>query len=140
MRTLVMLAFAATAVAAPTLKPKTPEDAVAILGTWDADAASVRGQDTKPGVRVVFNKDGTCSIHHGHPAGNPYPAKYTLDPKAKPKALDWTNEGNSKWQCLYQVDGDKLILLFTDLSSGARAEKLEPGEKATIYYLSRVKE
>lgn len=140
MRCLLVLAIAAGACAAPTLKPKRPDDAKAILGMWMEESRStkgVAGQGGAGGLMFRFDADGTGRYGSDVREKGGTPMNYTLNQVPSPRRLNWTGAG--EYTLLYQLDGDKLILAFPDQRQEPPA-KIEPSPSLTIYYCKRVKE
>lgn len=140
MRTLLILAVAASACAAPTLKPKRPDDAVAIHGTWQEESRSRNGEPvvaaTDP-LMVRFTAMGTAAYAYGKLEGRGSAVNYVLKPGTSPSRLMWGGSGEST--VLYRLDGDRLTLAFVG-SGQAVPDALEPHAHLSIYHMRRVKE
>jgi uncharacterized protein (TIGR03067 family) len=117
MRLLALVAaglLAGSVMGAPVPKAKQAADEEAIRGTWEVVGIEVGGnQKIDPpfdGERWVFGKGGKLTTTVGGKVQTEQ--TYTLDPAAKPKALDMTGDLSGVSQCLYELDGGKLRVCF----------------------------
>lgn len=120
---------------------KKSKDAEAIVGTWQVEkidngtGGSLLVDDPK--VRMTFAQDGKMVV-----AGPSEEDKgeYTLDPDAKPKAIDMSNE-RGKTRAAYSLDGDTLTLAVCVGGRTERPEELKAdGKGVRLMILKRVKE
>jgi RNA polymerase sigma factor (sigma-70 family) len=124
-----------------------PGDQERLAGLWQAVALEANGQPAPAeavrafririqGDRIVFNPDGENREH-----------RFTLDPKAQPKAMDLIpGDGPQKGQrlpcAIYRLEGDKLTLcLDKEGEAGKRptAFKTAAGDGFALLTLERVK-
>ncbi len=138
---LALLLLAGTAVAAPVPKDfKRVDDATALVGTWKAHRLTMHGKDDAviQTHTFGFDADGKCHTLFGQ--GQRSDWTFTLDAKATPKRMKWTNtQGNSAFDCVYELAGDTFKLGF--LAAGQLVpDKVEPGPSVTLYEMTRAKD
>jgi uncharacterized protein (TIGR03067 family) len=114
---LALLALMAVPLAAApvpkSLKPKA--DAKRIVGTW------------KPGEGRTdwyrFDADGTMTRWVADQPHGPSSYTYTIDPTACPKQMTWTVKGEEApfYRCVYELDGDRLMVVYVDWGKPWRA-------------------
>lgn len=104
------------------------KDEDAVLGTWNMDQyQGGKGVRLPPPEAIgrmwmTFSKDGKLLMSGRSADDKPVEGPYTLDPAAKPKAIDVT-VGDTVLHCAYELDGDTLKLCFM--------AGLDPGERAS---------
>ena len=144
MRGLGLLAVAACglAIAAPIPKekdkPKKDEDA--IQGVWLLEKFEGGGApppDRGP-IRFTF-AEGKLEVNMGgRPADKQ--GEYTLDPTAKPKAIDLVNH-EQKAPGIYELDGDTLRICLSEGAGAARPTEFKgEGMRVALVTFKRVKE
>ncbi len=126
-----------------------PADKGDLVGTWKKREIIDGGNVLQPGNglgRYTFGRDGTTRVTGG-PAGETK-SKYTIDDAASPMTIDLIMPGlTGRFESvpgLFEFDGDKLRLCFTQPGPGAVRPKAFPGPrentKLVVYILERVKE
>lgn len=133
----MILAVAASALAAPTVKPSKSDDAKRIVGKWEQVAVSIRGEAKveSGGTTFTFHADRTSGMSDRTEAEA---ATYTIDPNAG--TLTWTpvTAGRPVRRCAYRINDEGLTLAIVD--EGFEVPKsLDPSGGLTIHYLKRVK-
>lgn len=101
----------ALTVGAPALKDPPPKGP-AVAGRWVATEVVIGGQNNgqHAGLEYEFTATGTWVIYRDGRALSG-PRSYTTDPKAKPIAVDLTENART-YPGILQVEGDTLTLLF----------------------------
>lgn len=129
---LVLLLAVGTLSAAPIPKElKKDGDEAKILGTW------------KPADHMTawfrFDADGKMRTWHVPEVGPPIDWTYTLDPKGTPKRVKLTRTNNdlTSYDCLYEIDGDKLTVAFIVNKQAGIPDKIGPHAGLQIYALVR---
>ena len=128
MRPLVALALLVSlAVAAPVPKVVKKGDAEQIVGTWKPANTSCWYQ---------FNADGTLKTWHDPNRHSPLDWTYTLDPTTSPKQVRLTTaDGKTSYNCIYDLEGDSLKLVFV---LGVKdPKKVEAGPGLQLYEQTR---
>lgn len=129
----------ATAVGAPALKDPPPKGP-AVVGRWAATQVEIGGTDTGQhmGLEYEFNPAGGWVIYRDNKALDG-PRGYVIDPKAKPAAMDLT-ENKSTYPGIYKVEEDTLTLLFRTNGTADRPTAFDaPADGLMKVVLRRVK-
>src|ERR1700677_1481718 len=126
-----------------TAKSDGPKDSDAIQGTWLASRAEPGGKPFPEEVRKSIKltlKDGKYTVTVGK---NPDQGTVSLDPSAKPKALDVTGtEGPNKGKtflAIYELDGDTLRICY-DLSGMARPSEFKTAKDTKLFLVTYKRE
>ena len=136
------LLITALALGAPALKDKTPAGP-SLVGEWVIEQATVGGQG--PGAnpnpnRWVFSADGTRAIFDSD-GKSLVGGSYQADPKVGFLDLDSGMPPESRYLCLYKLDGDTLTLNVGWQKAPRPTEFESPmGSQCTLYVMRRVKE
>jgi uncharacterized protein (TIGR03067 family) len=125
--------------AAPALKEKAVPEPT-LVGEWAVESVTVGGAPARLGSdRWVFRADGTMSILS---QGKVLDSRdYAVGEKARVRALDLTERaGRGQTDpAVYRIEGDTLTLSVGH-QAGGRPADLEPGPKATVWVMKRVKD
>ena len=123
----------------PKEKGKPVKDDDAIQGMWRVE--KYEGTDGPPPdevakARIVFGDGKVTTLMAGAPEDNPLP--YTLDPTAKPKAIDFTEKAGVL-AGIYELDGDTLRLCMAKGTGMARPTEMKAvGKEVAFMILKRV--
>lgn len=129
MRPLLALGlFAAYSPAAPVPKAVKKGDVALIVGTWKPAASGT--------CHYQFRDDGTMRTWHTPEVGPPIDWTYTLDPTASPKGVKLTSADGKSYDCVYELDGDRLKLAFL-LGAGKLEAKWETTPGLQLYEQTR---
>jgi uncharacterized protein (TIGR03067 family) len=97
-----------------------------LKGKWVQVAERYLGKRTKQAnPRVMIFSGEEVKTYDGANGSAKHPAvyRYTLDPSRGPKRLDaWEakkKDPKKKYQCIYQLDGDKLLICYNANGSDA---------------------
>jgi uncharacterized protein (TIGR03067 family) len=135
---IVFIALGISSAAPIPKELKTANDHESIVGNWKCESLSSHGRPQQNVENIVFQftAKGTCG-------NTPYAvepnATYTLDQSETPRRLKWVAPPNTVWQCVYQLDGDKLTLAFVEANTEL-PKKIEPAKNLTVYTFSRIKQ
>jgi len=144
MKTALLVALAATAVAFAADDDQVQKDMKALAGTWEyasqVDDGKDTGKENLEGITVTVTAEGKWELKKGDTVFLAGTVK--LDPSKKPRAADWTitTEGALKDKSalgIYDVDKDTWKHCF---GFDKRPEKFESkeGSKVTNAVLKRV--
>ena len=140
MKALLTLAvFGLGAIAAPIPKElKSPKDHQLIVGKWQQESLSVHGVLAKNNGNMLFEftTDGKCGTSFNNVMN--LNATYSIDQTETPRRMKWASGPNNDWQCVYELDGDKLLLGFVEPRTEL-PKTIEPAHNLTLYTFTRVK-
>jgi len=113
--------------------PAKNSDLDRITGVWKLLKARGDGEDALTDfvapVRLTFDTDGTVNVQ-GTPKGDK--GTFKIDAEANPKQITLvTGEKNEAVPGIYQFDGDKLVLCFTEIAAGKERPKEFTAAKGT---------
>jgi uncharacterized protein (TIGR03067 family) len=112
-------------------------DGELLVGLWKQESISIRGGEsvTLPGeIFFQFNAEKQCGMSEKVAVLN---ATFTIDPAAAPRRMKWTL-GDKVWNCVYELDGDRLLFGFLEPGTEPPA-KVEPAKNLTLHTLTRIK-
>ena len=134
---------AALLIAAPAPKDK---PAPSLVGEWEVETTYHNGQTFRnlPGELVyTFTADGKWTIGSGTNVGGGGP--YAVHPKAVPAEIDLEETKgipNQLMPGIYRIDGNTLVLCYTNERGGKRPTSFDPPPKGSahaVFILNRVK-
>lgn len=155
MRALVPLAIGLVVIAGVTVSlvflatakgDKNGKDDELILGTWKMDTFDTAGGGGPPAeeaekIRFVFERGGQLRMVGG-PMGREMTGTFSLDPTAKPKAIDLTltrPDGQEENVFgLYELNGDTLKLCFGSGGDKQRPEEIVAARSTPLVTFTRV--
>jgi uncharacterized protein (TIGR03067 family) len=103
---LLLTGFAPAAPVPKAVKAKA-NDAELLLGYWKPVGDRAEGFEFAP--------DGVMKAHGSRERqGDGVPYKWSIDPTASPKRMSWggSTDGKPQWECVYELDGDRLRLSY----------------------------
>jgi uncharacterized protein (TIGR03067 family) len=123
-------------------KKEKKTDQERLQGTWKLASGQKGGKEAPPEILKAFRLS-FAGDKFTLEVGNPTAGTYKIDPKAKPKAIDFTAEGKTV-PGIYQFDGDTLRVCINEVGNDRPKEfksaagdsiinmvlKREPGEKS----------
>jgi len=132
--TLMLTVFV---VGAPALKDA-PKKESSIVGEWAVQSISVGGTAGQPHAdRWEFKADGTFAIYSSGKTLES--SRYVSDAKVTLPTLDIlpAAAGSTEHLCNFRIDGDTLTLSVGH--DKVRPGRLEPGERTTVWLMTRIK-
>lgn len=130
----------AAAAPIPKEKGKPVKDEEAIQGTWVLDQFEGRGApppDLGP-IRFTF-KDGKLEVNLGNRPADKQ-GEYKLDPTAKPKTIDLTNNQQTA-PGIYELDGDTLRICLSEGRGAVRPTEFKSdGQRVALVTFKRLKD
>lgn len=136
---IVTLLLTPIAFAAPV--PKEVKRGIALEGSWEVQEFQMQGRpnDSFNGAIWKISKD---SINIEHPAATGMAAMCnkinSVEITATSKNLDYTNSTGIDRKCIFEIDGDSMMLCIPLTSE--RPEQLKPAQDNLFYKFKRVKE
>lgn len=121
--------------------PKEVKKGVALEGSWEVQEFQMQGRpnDSFNGAIWKISKD---SINIEHPAATGMAAMCnkinSVEITATSKNLDYTNSTGIDRKCIFEIDGDSMMLCIPLTSE--RPEQLKPAQDNLFYKFKRVKE
>lgn len=114
---LLLLVGLATAAPVPKVVKKKTDDAELLLGYWKPVGDRSEGFE--------FAADGVMKAYGSRDRqGGGVPYKWSIDPTASPKRMTWggSTDGKPQWECVYELDGDKLRITYAIVGSPVPTE------------------
>jgi uncharacterized protein (TIGR03067 family) len=142
---LAMLAVGLLAAADKPVSDEAKADLKKLAGSWalveEVSDGQKQGDDYVKKIKWIINEDGSWKVLED---GNvKYKGKLTVDPKAKPRAIDSVLEGEQAGtvvRSIYEVDGDTLKHCFTVGEERPKSFESKPGSRCINSVFKRVKE
>jgi hypothetical protein len=121
--------------------PKEVKRGVALEGSWEVQEFHMQGRPNNSFNGAVW-KIGKDAIDIEHPAATGMTAMHnkinSVEITATSKNLDYTNSTGIDRKCIFEIDGDTMLLCIPLTSE--RPEELKPAQDNLFYKFKRVKE